>query len=251
MIQLKSERQLGYMQEAGRIVAKVLEAIGDMLTPGVTTAELNALAEKVIRGDGGVPLFLGYRGFPAASCISINEEVVHGIPGQRRINEGDLVSVDVGVRKKGWCGDAAKTFAVGDVSQQDRRLMDVAAEALSDSIDKVRPGRALAEVCGTIQSVAEKNGFSVVKQYTGHGIGRDMHEEPQIPNFVDTAMLAAGVKLEVGMVLAIEPMLNAGASEVETLKDGWTVVTSDRRPSAHFEHTVAVTKDGPRVLTHL
>ena len=251
MIQLKGRRQIEYMEEAGRIVAKVLDGIARMVTPGVTTAELNAHAEDVIRGEGAVPLFLGYRGFPAATCISINEEVVHGMPGERRLQEGDIVSVDVGARKRGWCGDAARTFAVGEVSEEKRTLMEAAREALSDAVGKMLSGRALAEVCGAIQARAERNGFSIVKQYTGHGIGREMHEEPQVPNFVDAALLEARVKLAEGMVVAIEPMLNAGGSEVETRKDGWTVVTCDGRPSAHFEDTVAVTKDGPWVLTHL
>jgi len=251
MIQLKSERQLAHMEAAGLIVAKVLDGIGKMVAPGVTTAELNAHAEKVIRADDAIPLFLGYRGFPAATCISINEEVVHGIPGARRLESGDIVSVDVGARRKGWCADAARTFAVGEVSREKRALMRTTEEALGEAIEKMRLGRALAELCGAIQSKAEKNGFSVVKQYTGHGIGREMHEEPQVPNFVDSALLDAGVKLAAGMVVAIEPMLNAGGSDVETRKDGWTVVTRDGQPSAHCEHTVAVTKDGPRVLTHL
>jgi len=251
MIHVKKPREIRRMREAGRIVAEVLEEIGAMVRPEIATAELNARAEEVIRRRGGVPLFLGYRGFPASTCISINEEVVHGIPGERRVRDGDLVSVDVGVRKNGWCADAARTFAAGEVVERDRRLLAAAEEALAEAIRKARAGLALAEVCGAVQARAERNGFSVVRQYTGHGIGREMHEEPQIPNFVDTGILRAGVKLEVGMTLAIEPMVNAGASDVETLEDGWTVVTLDRLPSVHCEHTVAVAEDGPQVLTCL
>ncbi|MFH0963276.1 MAG: type I methionyl aminopeptidase [Planctomycetota bacterium] len=249
MIHLKTARQVRLMERAGRIVAEALLEVRGMIALSVTTAALNARVDEVIRKNGGVPLFLGYRGFPASACISVNEEVVHGIPGPRELVRGDLVSVDVGVRRKGWCADAAWTFPVGEVSERDRALLAVGREALSDAIAKARAGLALAELCGAIQSRAERNGFSVVRKYTGHGIGREMHEEPQVPNFVDGGILRAGTKLEVGMVLAIEPMVNAGGGDVETLSDGWTVVTRDRLTSVHFEHTVAVTEDGARVLT--
>jgi len=249
MVVLKTDRQIRHMEDAGRIVAAALDEMGRMAVPGATTGQLNARAEEIIRDSGGVPLFLGYRGFPASTCISIDEEVVHGIPGARELEPGEIVSIDVGVRKKGWCGDAARTFTVGETTDEKRRLVDVTQQALDAAIGRMRPGMALAEVCGAVQSCAEKNGFSVVKQYTGHGIGRQMHEDPQVPNFIEEALLRTGVKLEIGMVLAIEPMLNAGASDVETLDDGWTVVTRDRKPSAHWEHTVALTEDGPRVLT--
>ena len=245
----KNERQIGLMEEAGKVVASVLAEIGEMIAPGVTTGALDARAEEIIRDHGGTPLFLGYRGFPASTCISLNEQVVHGIPGRRALEEGDIVSVDVGVRKKGWCADAARTYPVGEVPDAKRTLIRVARQALFDAIEKMRPGMALAEVCGAVQSRAEKNGFSVVRQYTGHGIGRQMHEEPQVPNFVDAAVLRSGVKLVEGTVLAIEPMLNAGTSETRVLSDGWTVVTRDGKPSAHWEHTIAVTRDGPRILT--
>lgn len=249
MVSLKTERQVRHMEDAGRIVAAVLDEMGRMAVPGATTGELNARADEIIRDNGGIPLFLGYHGFPASTCISIDEEVVHGIPGGRELQPGEIVSIDVGVRKKGWCGDAARTFIVGETTDQKRRLVDVTRRSLHAAIARMRPGMALAEVCGAVQSCAEKGGFSVVRQYTGHGIGRQMHEDPQVPNFVEEALLRARLKLEIGMVLAIEPMLNAGTSDVETLKDGWTVVTRDRKPSAHWEHTVAVTEDGPRILT--
>ena len=242
-------RKLQGMRAAGRIVRATLDLARELATPGRRTEEIDAPARELILAKGGTPLFLGYRGFPATICVSINEEVVHGIPGKRRLVAGDIVSVDVGVRRSGWCADAASTFPVGETSEEARRLVATTEEALRRAIEKVRPGLNLAEVSGAIQSCAESAGFSVVRRYAGHAIGRQMHEQPQVPNFVDGSLLEAGIILKPGMALAIEPMINAGGSEVEGLADGWTVVTRDRRLSAHFEHTVAATEAGPEVLT--
>jgi len=252
MVELKSERELERMRAAGRLVAEALARLREMIRPGVTTGELDAAFERMCRERGAEPAFKGYRGYPASICVSINEQVVHGIPGGRRLREGDLVSLDVGVRLDGYYGDAAVTVPVGEVSEEARRLLSVGLSALEAAIDQMRPGRRLRQVSAAIQRTAEAAGFSVVRQFVGHGIGRRMHEDPQVPNFVDDG---AGFELDLvlrpGLVLALEPMVNAGGSEVEVLADKWTVVTRDRRPSVHFEHTVAVTAEGPEVLTRL
>jgi len=242
------------MARAGKIVRASLDLAGEMATPGRRTEEIDAAVAELIRDRGGKGLFLGYQGlagvpFPATICSSINEEVVHGIPGPRELREGDILSVDVGVSLRGWCADAAETFAVGEVTPEARRLVDVTRGALARAVEKVVAGVNLAEVCGAIQSHAEGNGFSVVKAYTGHAIGKRMHEQPQVPNFVDRGLMSAGTILKEGLALAIEPMVNAGTEDVESLEDGWTVVTRDRSLSAHFEHTVMATSDGPLVLT--
>ena len=242
-------RKLKGMREAGRIVRAALDVAGEMIIPGRITREIDDAVREVIRGSGATPLFLGYRGFPATVCVSVNEEVVHGIPGERRLEEGEIVSVDVGVRRGEWCADAAATSAVGRVSDEAQRLMDVTREALRRATEKVRPGVNLAEISGAIQSCVESEGYSVVERYAGHAIGRQMHEQPQVPNFVDGSLVAAGIVLKEGLALAIEPMVNAGGADVEVLSDGWTVVTRDRSMSAHFEDTVMATADGPRILT--
>jgi methionyl aminopeptidase len=238
------------MRQAGQIVAEVFRALSQAVRPGASTADLNAVVESVIRSYDAKPLFKGYRGFPASSCISLNEEVVHGIPSRRRrLEPGTIVSVDVGVKHCGYCGDAAVTFPVGKVSEAADRLLSTCREALRRGVDAARPGNRLSDIGGAIQAFAEAQGYGVVRRFVGHGIGTDMHEAPQVPNYVDDEILSKDVLLKPGMVLAIEPMLTEGTHEVEDLDDGWTVVTADRRLSAHYEHTVALGPEGPQVLT--
>lgn len=246
MIIRKSSAEIGIMREAGRITARALRSVGEAVRPGVTTGELDAIAEDVVHSAGALPAFKGYQGFPATICASLNEQVVHGIPGERRLAEGDILSVDVGAIVDGYYGDSAYTFAVGAVSDEATRLMDATRAALEAGMARCVPGMRLYDISNAVQNVAEGAGFSIVREYVGHGIGRAMHEEPQIPNF---GPAGKGPTLKPGMVLAIEPMVNAGGAAVRSLDDGWTVVTQDMRPSAHFEHTVAVTDDGPYVLT--
>jgi methionyl aminopeptidase len=242
----KSAAEIGIMREAGRITARALRTVGEAVRPGVSTKELDAIAEETIRAAGATPAFLGYNGFPATICSSVNEQVVHGIPSTRVLRDGDILSVDVGAIVDGYYGDSAFTFPVGEVSDEAVRLMDATRSALEAGIARCVPGMRLYDISNAVQRVAEGAGFSVVREYVGHGIGRAMHEEPQIPNF---GPAGKGPTLKPGMVLAIEPMVNAGAAAVRSLQDGWTVVTADERPSAHFEHTVAVTEEGPYVLT--
>lgn len=247
MIIRKSREEIEKMREAGRIVAGVLDMLEEHIRPGVRTETLNELAEEFIRERDGVPSFLGYRGFPASICTSVNDVVVHGIPDKIRLKEGDIIGIDVGVIREGYQGDAARTYAVGRISDVARRLMAATLDSLQAGIDACRPGRRLGDVSNAIQRAVEKEGFSVVVQFVGHGIGREMHEEPQIPNF---GPAGRGPLLEEGMTFALEPMVNEGTYEVEVDSgDGWTVRTADGMLSAHFEHTVAVTTDGPYVLT--
>lgn len=246
MIELKNKEQLDRMRTAGRIVAEVLEIMREIVKPGVTTGELDKAAEEHIRGYGALPAFKGYNGFPATICTSINEEVVHGIPGLRALENGDIISIDCGALYEGFYGDAAITLPVGEIAEESKRLLTVCAESLKLGIAQAWKGNRLFDISYAVQSYVEKNGMSVVRDYVGHGIGTKMHEEPQIPNFGKTGR---GPRLELGMALAIEPMVNLGGYEVETLEDGWTVVTKDRRRSAHFEHTVAITENGPEILT--
>ena len=234
------------MRESGRIVAGVLDMLEAHIEPGVRTEKLDRLADEYIRKRKGVPSFLGYRGFPKSICTSINEVVVHGIPGKTRLKEGDIIGIDVGVILDGYHGDAARTYAVGEVGPTARRLMEVTGLALEAGVDACRSGNRLGDVSHSIQQVVENGGFSVVVQFVGHGIGREMHEEPQIPNFGPPGR---GPLLESGMVFALEPMVNEGVYEVEVDSDGWTVRTKDRKLSAHYEHTVAVTEGEPMVLT--
>lgn len=248
MIILKTPREIALMREAGRVVAGVLAALGKVVAPGVTTAELDQMARRVIRQGGGEPAFLGYHNFPASICTSINDEVVHGIPSLRRLQEGDIVSIDVGVRLKGYCGDGAATFPVGKVSREAGRLIRVTRESLEKAVAVMRPGGRLSDISHAVQEYVESHNFAVVRSYVGHGIGTDIHEEPQVPNF---GRPGHGPVLEPGIVLAIEPMVNAGTWEVEVESDQWTVKTKDRRLSAHFEHTVAMLENGPTVLTAL
>lgn len=246
MIVTKSPAELEIMREAGRITARALRTVGEAVRPGVTTAELDALAEEVIRSAGAVPAFKGYHGFPATLCTSIGSEVVHGIPGRRRLAEGDILSVDCGAVVDGYYGDSAMTFPVGAVSAEARRLIEVTRASLEAAIARCVPGTRLYDISSAVQTVVEKAGFSVVREYVGHGIGRSMHEDPQVPNY---GQPGTGPALSPGTVLAIEPMVNAGGHEVRSLADGWTVVTADGSLSAHFEHTVAITENGPWVLT--
>ena len=234
------------MRRAGNVVSCALDLAGREIKPGMTTSRLNTLLDEFIRSVGAVPAFLNYQGYPASACISIDDEVVHGIPGKRVIREGDIVSVDVGSIVDGFYGDSARTFAVGEVSEEKTRLMACTEKSLMAAIDKARKGNRLGEISATVQKIAEDAGYGVVRQLVGHGIGRKMHEEPQVPNFGSPA---DGPVLKVGMVIAIEPMVNMGTYDVKTLPDGWTVVTADGRPSAHFEHTVAITDNGPDILS--
>jgi methionyl aminopeptidase len=242
----KSSTELATMREAGRITALALTAVGEAVLPGATTGELDALAEDVIRSHGALPAFKGYHGFPATICASPNATIVHGIPGRTRLAEGDIFSVDVGAIFDGYYGDSAFTFAVGVVDETAQALLDATRASLYAGIEACRAGNRLGDVGAAVQAVAEAAGFSVVREYVGHGIGRAMHEEPSVPNY---GTPGRGIELAVGMVLAIEPMVNAGGHATCALDDGWTVVTADGSLSAHFEHTVAITEQGPTILT--
>jgi methionyl aminopeptidase len=246
MILLKSPAEVQEMRRPGEIVGGAHRKVREALKAGITTREVDDIVETFIRDEGGKPAFKGYRGFPASICISVNEEVVHGIPGSRILEEGDIVGVDIGVQALGFYADAAQTVPVGNVSGDAERLLRVTREALYAGIEKARPGNRVGDVSHTVQSRVEENGFSVVRSLVGHGIGRSMHEDPQVPNF---GKPGEGPELKSGMVLAIEPMVNAGAFDVEVLSDEWTVVTRDGSLSAHFEHSVAITDDGPVILT--
>lgn len=246
MIIRKSQDEIATMARAGRVVAETLSRIGEHVRPGVTTKELDEVAESYIRSEGGVPTFKGYRGFPAAICASPNSMVVHGIPGPYRLEPGDVLSVDVGVTLDGFVADSAFTFSVGEVEEEAQRLLDVCQAALAAGIDEARPGRHLQDISAAVQRTTEEAGFSVVRSLVGHGIGRAMHEEPQVPNFGEPGR---GPLLAPGMTLAIEPMINAGGPEVWVADDRWSISTNDGSLSAHFEHTVAVTENGPLVLT--
>lgn len=234
------------MRRAGRIAAMTLDMIGENIEDGMTTAQVDMLVEDFIRSHGAIPAFKNYQGYPASACVSIDDEVVHGIPGRRVIHAGEIVSVDVGTIVDKFYGDSARTYAIGPISADKKRLMETTQRSLQAAIDKARKGNRLGHISAAVQQVAEREGFGVVRQLVGHGIGRKMHEEPQVPNF---GSVLDGPELEVGMVLAIEPMINLGTYDVKTMPDGWTVVTADGRPSAHFEHTVAITESGPDILT--
>jgi len=246
MIIYKSDREVAKLAEAGRITAQVLDAICRQVAPGVTTADLEQEARRLMKEYGVVSAFKGYRGFPGYICASVNEEIVHGIPGPRRLVEGDVVSLDVGVQYEGFYGDTARTVAVGAVDEEMQRLLDVGRRCLEAAIEQVSPGNRLHDVSHVVQTLAEAAGFSVVRDFVGHGIGRELHEEPKVPNY---GRAGTGPPLGRGMVFAIEPMVNAGTHETRILENDWTVVTADGLPSVHFEHTVAVTRDGREVLT--
>jgi methionyl aminopeptidase len=242
---LKTPGEIDLMDEANRIVHRVLDAVGERIAPGVTSRELDRLAEQVIRGAGGVPAFLNYRGYPATLCIALDDVIVHGIPNDVPLREGSIVGIDCGVMYKGYYGDAARTFAVGAISPEAHRLLDVTQEALRRAVGQVRPGGRLSDIGSVVQRYAESQGYSVVREFSGHGIGTSLHEEPQIPNYGNPGK---GPKLRPGMVLAIEPMVNAGGQGVRMDADGWTARTEDGSLSAHFEFSVAVTPAGARVL---
>ena len=247
MIEVKNDSELQKMREAGKVTAAVLKLMTELVKPGISTLELDAAAEKTIRSFGATPLFLGYYGFPGTICASVNEEVVHGIPKKDRIlKSGDIISIDTGACLGGFCSDAAITLGVGEVSDEAQRLMDVTKKSLYKAIGQVKPGKRLGDVEHAVETFAKQSGVGVVRDYCGHGIGRNMHEEPSIPNF---GKPGTGPLLEKGMVLAIEPMLTAGTYRVRELDDGWTVVTADGKYAAHFEHTVAVTANGSEIFT--
>ncbi len=247
MIVLKTSRELGIMKEACSIAAGALQTVGNAVTEGITTAELDALAEKYIRSRGGEPNFKNYNGFPATACISINNEVIHGIPSKtRKICAGDIVSVDLGAKFGGYHGDNAATFACGEVSPEAKRLISVTKDALYEGIKAARAGSRIGDISNAVQRIVEAAGFSVVRQYVGHGIGTQLHEAPEVPNF---GTAGRGIRLLPGMTLAIEPMVNIGSYDVKVLPDGWTVKTKDGSLSAHFEHTVVITSDGPKIMT--
>jgi methionyl aminopeptidase len=246
MIPIKTPLEINKMRASCKLASQILHALSAMLNPGVTTKEVDQAAARLMLESGCKSAFLGYRRFPGNICISINDEVVHGIGGSRRIQYGDIVKLDIGVILDGFVGDTAATIPVGVVSDDVQKLLTVTEEALYKGIEKARDGRRLSELCAAIQDEIEVNGFSVVREFVGHGVGRHLHEEPQIPNYRTPAATA---KLRAGMTLAIEPMVNMGRAAVKVLRDDWTVVTADHSPSAHFEHTVLVTKGEPEILT--
>lgn len=246
MIVLKTEQEIGYMRDAGRIVGQTLAVIKKAISPGITTQELDHIAEQFIRRAGGVPAFKGYCGFPASICSSINEQVVHGIPGPRQLKNGDVISIDIGVKLNRYYGDAAITVPVGEVDAEILKLLSVTEQALNKGIEQAIKGNRLSDISHAVQLHAEAYGYGVVRDYVGHGIGQRMHEDPQIPNYGPPGR---GPLLKSGMTLAIEPMINYGTPDVEVLADDWTVVTVDRKISAHFEHTVAITEGEPEILT--
>lgn len=246
MIIIKSIREIEYLREAGRITAGAHKEVAKYIKPGISTKELDYIVEEYLRAQGAEPAFKGYHGFPASICASINEEVVHGIPGVKTLKDGDIISIDIGAKVNGYYGDAAVTYPVGKISDEVQRLLDVTSQALYEGIAKAVPGNRLSDISAAIGTFVEERGFSVVREYTGHGIGQSMHEDPQIPNF---GIPGKGPRLKAGMVFAIEPMVNMGTHRVKTLRDGWTVVTLDNKPSAHFEHTIVITEDGPEILT--
>ncbi len=248
MIILKSEREINYMRDAGKIVAKTLAEVEKAAKPDVTTRELDEIAEKYIKGCGATPAFKGYHGFPGNICSSVNEEVVHGIPGLRKLKNGDTLSVDIGAVINGYNGDAAITIPIGQIDAEVQRLLDVTEESLYKGIEQAIVNNRLSDISHAVQKHAESFGYSVVRDYVGHGIGRNMHEDPQVPNYGPSGR---GPRLKSGMTLAIEPMINMGTHDVKTLDDGWTVITSDGKRSAHFEHTIAIGPDGPEILTKL
>ena len=246
MIIRKSAQEIETMARAGRVVAQTLSLIEEHLQPGITTGELDALAEEFISSHGGEPTFKGYKGYPAATCMSPNSMVVHGIPGKVKLQDGDILSVDVGVTLDGFVADSAWTFGVGSVSAEAQRLLDTCKAALDAGIAEARLGNSIGDISQAVQAVTEAAGFSVIRSLVGHGVGRSMHEDPQVPNFVSTYR---GPELKEGMTIAIEPMITAGASDVYIHDDEWSISTADASLSAHYEHTVAVTASGPRILT--
>jgi methionyl aminopeptidase len=248
-IRINTPEELEKIRESAQIVGRCLLLLGKEVRPGITTQELDRIAEEYIRSQGGEPAFKGYRGYPASICASINEEVVHGIPsGKRVVKEGDVVSLDIGVKKAGFYGDAARTFAVGAVSEAAQRLLEATERSLYEGIDQARPGGRVSDISSAIEREVKRSGYSVVRALVGHGVGRELHEEPQVPNY---GRPGEGPRLRTGMVLAIEPMVNLGGADVVTLADQWTVVSADKSLSAHFEHTVAIGEEGPIILSKI
>lgn len=247
MIYIKNESEIAKMRQAGRILAKTMREVSETMVAGKTTLlNLDSMAEKIILAEGGIPSFKGYKGFPATACIAVNDGVVHGIPTDYVIQSGDIVTLDFGVIWKGWHADSAWTFAVGEIAQNAQRLMNVTKESLYQGIGKAKSGNKIGDISFAVQSYVERNGYSIVRDLVGHGIGQNLHEEPSVPNF---GKARKGVPLRPGMTFCIEPMVNEGTYKVKTLSDGWTVVTADGKLSAHYEHTVVVTSDGPLILT--
>lgn len=247
MIVLKTSRELELMKEACRISAGALRVAGEAVRPGISTAEIDRIAYEYIKSQGAEPNFLHLYGFPATACISVNDEVIHGIPSKKRIlREGDIVSIDLGAKKHGYNGDNAATFACGEISAEAQRLIDVTRESLYEAIKLAVPGGKIGDIGSCVQRYCEERGFSVVREYTGHGVGKELHEDPAVPNY---GTAGRGVRLLPGMTIAIEPMINQGTKAIKRLSDGWTVKTADGKLSAHFENTIAVTKDGPVILT--
>ncbi len=246
MISIKTKQEIELMRDVNRIIGLLFEHLRPLIQPGITTYELDREAELFIRSHNAKPGFKGYRGYPATICASVNNEVVHGIPGPRKLVEGDIISIDVGAIKHGFNADAARTFPVGKISEKARRLIDVTKRALDAGIDKARPGNRLYDISAAVQKVAESAGYGIVRDFVGHGIGKNLHEDPQIPNF---GKQGTGPVLKKGMTFAIEPMINMGTWKVKILNNGWTVVTADGSLSAHFENTIAITNDGPYVLS--
>ncbi|HET9030513.1 MAG TPA: type I methionyl aminopeptidase [Candidatus Aquilonibacter sp.] len=246
MVTLKSAREIETMRRSGKITAKVLAGLMQAARPGMTTGELDAMAEKGIRELGGIPTFKGYHGYTASICTSVNDEVVHGIPGSYVLKDGDLLSIDIGTTFEGYVSDSAVTVGVGTISPEAQRLLDVTQECLMVGIAQMRAGNHVGDIGAAVQKHAESHGYGVVRELVGHGVGTAMHEEPQVPNY---GKAGTGILLRPGLVLAIEPMITQGGHEVEILKDGWTVVTADGKLAAHFEHTIAVTDEGPKILT--
>lgn len=248
MIAVRTEREINILREANQIVARVHAELAAMLRPGITTADLDNEADELIRSHGAIPAFKGYHGFPASACVSVEEVVVHGIPGKRVIKEGQIVSIDIGVCYGGYYGDAAVTLPCGEIDATRRRLLETTERSLARAIKAAKTGNTVRDIGRAVEQTCKKAGYSVVRDFVGHGIGTEMHEEPQVPNF-DSGH--RGAKLEEGMILAIEPMVNMGTYRVKVLKDGWTAVTADGKPSAHFEHSVVVRENGGEVLSYL
>ncbi|MDA1652726.1 MULTISPECIES: type I methionyl aminopeptidase [unclassified Bacillus cereus group] len=248
MIICKTPREIENMREAGRIVALTHQELKQHITPGITTKELDQIAEKTIQKYGATPSFKGYNGFPGSICASVNEELVHGIPGKRKLKEGDIISIDIGAKYNGYHGDSAWTYPVGNISESVQKLLDVTEKSLYLGLEQVKPGERLSNISHAVQTHAEENGFSIVREYVGHGIGQDLHEDPQIPHYGPPNR---GPRLKPGMVICVEPMVNQGRRYVKTLSDDWTVVTVDGKWCAHFEHTIALTEAGYEILTTL
>ena len=246
MIKIKSTHEIKLMQEAGQITAAARAAVGALIAPGITTRELDNAARKVIEGYGAKPSFLGYNGFPASICCSINHQVIHGFPGKYKLQEGDLVKIDVGANYMGYHGDCADTFAVGKITEEAQRLIEVTRQSFYEGIKLAREGQRVSDISHAIQKYVESNGFSVVRDYVGHGVGSELHEAPEVPNYGNPGR---GARLVAGMTLAIEPMVNAGGYQVKTLRDGWTVETVDGSLSAHYENSILITKGDPVILT--